>query len=402
VSALRAASIAELEDEALILPRRDTPSAPSRSLVEHLCAQAGFAPCVVYELDDPSLIQHRRDLADLRESSRCCESRAGHAKSWHHHGAETTTEAVPSPVSSRALRGLTLQTVATRCASVRRASLLAVVIAETNLASVAAAVDSGDGRRLCLGRRSPAANLRPPRRRPRLGGNGAPVQNVKSEQRADAAARRLRLPLEVLERISAVDPTVRVVDTHPLAANDPNGLDLFYRMLVATIIGFITVFQVLAQARGLLVRHHAVFVLGRRRRLARVHARRRRAPAGIRRSDPEQCRILALHLLAVASFTSLMAVLIGRWAILPTWLLFVILGNTSSGGAVAPPLLPPPFAFISQWLPSGATVTALRDAVYFGAHQHARPILVLAAWTTALFVAWLLIARRREAGPAPP
>jgi hypothetical protein len=43
----------------------------------------------------------------------------------------------------------------------------------------------------------------------------------------------------VLERIDA-DPTVRVVDTRPLATNDPNGLDLFYRMLVATIIGFIT------------------------------------------------------------------------------------------------------------------------------------------------------------------
>ncbi len=48
---------------------------------------------------------------------------------------------------------------------------------------------------------------------------------------------------------------------------------------------------------------------------------------------------------------STMIVLIGRWAIIPTWLLFVILGNTSSGGAVAPPLLPPPYAFIGRFLP---------------------------------------------------
>jgi hypothetical protein len=53
----------------------------------------------------------------------------------------------------------------------------------------------------------------------------------------------------VLEQISAVDPAVRVVDTHPLVANDPNGVDLFYRMLVATIIGFLTVFQVQAHVR---------------------------------------------------------------------------------------------------------------------------------------------------------
>ena len=34
----------------------------------------------------------------------------------------------------------------------------------------------------------------------------------------------------VLEKISAVDPSVRVVDTHPLASTDPSGLDIFYLM----------------------------------------------------------------------------------------------------------------------------------------------------------------------------
>jgi hypothetical protein len=207
----------------------------------------------------------------------------------------------------------------------------------------------------------------------------------------------------VLERISAVDPTVRLVDTHPLAANDPNGLDLFYRMAVATIIGFITVFQVLAQAGRLALRHHATFVLGLA--VAASFALTLVGGAllhGFAASQPEEWGILALHLLAVASFTSLMAVLIGRRAILPTWLFFVILGNTSSGGAVSPPLLPPPFAFISQWLPSGATVTALRDAVYFDHDQHVHPIAVLAIWAAALFVAWLAVARRREASARAP
>ncbi len=44
--------LADLEGEPLILPRRDTPAGRFRSLVEHLCAQAGFAPRVAYELDD--------------------------------------------------------------------------------------------------------------------------------------------------------------------------------------------------------------------------------------------------------------------------------------------------------------------------------------------------------------
>ena len=44
--------LAELEDEPLILPRRDTPAGRFRSVIEHLCAEAGFTPRVAYELDD--------------------------------------------------------------------------------------------------------------------------------------------------------------------------------------------------------------------------------------------------------------------------------------------------------------------------------------------------------------
>ena len=73
-----------------------------------------------------------------------------------------------------------------------------------------------------------------------------------------------------------------------------------------------------------------------------------------------------------------------------------MLGNSASGGAVAPPLLPRPFAFVSQWLPSGATVTALRNAVYFRSYQHIHPIAVLATWAVGLFAAMVLIVRRRR------
>ena len=47
-----AVSIADLEQEPLILPRLDTPAGRFRSVVEHLCAQAGFAPRLAYELND--------------------------------------------------------------------------------------------------------------------------------------------------------------------------------------------------------------------------------------------------------------------------------------------------------------------------------------------------------------
>jgi hypothetical protein len=65
----------------------------------------------------------------------------------------------------------------------------------------------------------------------------------------------------VLERISALDPTVRVVDTHPLGTHDPNGLETFYLTLITTIVGFFTIFQVRANAAGLSLRRWTVFVV---------------------------------------------------------------------------------------------------------------------------------------------
>jgi hypothetical protein len=207
----------------------------------------------------------------------------------------------------------------------------------------------------------------------------------------------------VLERISTVDPSVRVVDTHPLETHDPNGVEIFYLMLVATIVGLVTVFQIRANAAGFSLRRWSGFIVGLAvaASLAFILVG---GPLLDRLDLPllETWGILALQLLAVASFASLMLVLIGRWAILPTWLFFVVLGNSSSGGAVAPPLLPAPFAFVSQWLPSGATVTALREAVYFPGYQHLQPIAVLGAWTAVLFGAMLVASHRLGRSPGGP
>jgi hypothetical protein len=207
----------------------------------------------------------------------------------------------------------------------------------------------------------------------------------------------------VLERISAVDPAVQVVDTHPLGTSDPNGLEVFYLMLIATIIGFFTVFQVRQNAGGLSLRRWTAFVVA----LAVTASLAFTLVVGtvlhlLALPVLESWGILALQIIAAASFTSLMAVLIGRWAVVPTWLFFVILGNSASGGAVAPPLLPRPLAFVSQWLPSGSTVTALREAVYFPGDQHTQAIVVLATWAAVLFTAMLVVSHRLARSPGEP
>jgi DNA-binding transcriptional LysR family regulator len=45
-------AVSDLEGEPLLAPRRDTPAGRFRSVVEHLCADAGFAPRIAYEVDD--------------------------------------------------------------------------------------------------------------------------------------------------------------------------------------------------------------------------------------------------------------------------------------------------------------------------------------------------------------
>jgi hypothetical protein len=207
----------------------------------------------------------------------------------------------------------------------------------------------------------------------------------------------------VLEGTTAADPQLRVVDTHPLPPSDPAGLDIFYLVIAATIIGFLTVFQVRTNASGLSLRNWTLFVLcfAVAASLVLVLVA---GPLLHRLALPvlESWGILALQLVTVATFTSTMAVLIGRWAILPTFLLFMVVGNASSGGAVAPPLLPRAYGTVSQWLPSGAAVTSLRDAIYFHAYQHVQPAAVLAVWAVTSLTAMLVLSHRRRASPGIP
>jgi hypothetical protein len=202
----------------------------------------------------------------------------------------------------------------------------------------------------------------------------------------------------VLERVAFTNTRIRVIDTHPLAPADPNGVDIFYLVLVSTVVGFVTVFQIRANAGELPPPHRwrlvVLFALAAGLVLTLVDG-----PIFHRLELPvlESWGILALQVVTASSFASTMIDLVGRWAIVPTWLFFVVLGNASSGGAVSSPLLPQPFALVSEWLPSGAAVTSLRNAVYFHPYQHAQPIAVLAAWAAGSFAAMLVVSRWRQA-----
>jgi hypothetical protein len=209
----------------------------------------------------------------------------------------------------------------------------------------------------------------------------------------------------VLERAGQAVPAgaggpLRIVDLHPLPPTDPQGLASFYATLAATILGFATMFQLRANAGTLSLRAWLVCIVV----LALVGGLVLALITdpllnALRGPFPELWAVLAAEIAAAALFCSAMLTLIGRWAIIPTWGLFIAIGNAASGGAVAPPLLPPFYRFVGRFLPNGATVETVRNAVYFTDYQHLEPILVEAAWLTGALILLLTAAGRRHRTP---
>ncbi len=174
---------------------------------------------------------------------------------------------------------------------------------------------------------------------------------------------------------------VEVKDVKPLQQGDPRGLALFYISLAAVIIGFVGAIQLSVHARGLnpaeRIAFHIAYSLAGAFAIAAVVDW---LLGALDLPFVQSWLILALTMFTSGMVFTMFNTLMGRWAMLPTWGLMVLLGNPSSGGAVSWPLLPSVLGHIGQWLPPGASVNAQHTAVYFQGHQHVFPYAVLAAW----------------------
>ncbi|MFJ9718374.1 ABC transporter permease [Streptomyces sp. NPDC101213] len=197
---------------------------------------------------------------------------------------------------------------------------------------------------------------------------------------------------------------VAVRDVNPLQEGDPRGLAIFYVSLAAVIVGFVGAIQLSVHARALTpaerVACTALYaLLGGFAVAATVDW----LLGALDLPFVESWLILALTMFASGMVFTMFNTIVGRWAMLPTWGLMVLLGNPSSGGAVSWPLLPSPLGLIGRWLPPGASVNAQHTAVYFAGHQHAFPFLVLAGWAVvSCGVFWTWRHRHpggRETGP---
>jgi hypothetical protein len=211
-----------------------------------------------------------------------------------------------------------------------------------------------------------------------------------------------QLLAETAPRVGAsIGVRVTVRDINPLQKGDPRGLAIFYISLAAVILGFVGAIQLSVHARALNPVERIVFtaayaLLGGFAIAAVVDW----LLGAVHLPFLESWLILALTMFASGMVFTMFNTLFGRWAMLPTWGLMVLLGNPSSGGAVSWPLLPSPLGVLGRWLPPGASVNAQHTAVYFAGHQHAFPFLVLAGWALVSCTVFLVWRHRHPGGRA--
>ncbi|WP_308014500.1 ABC transporter permease [Nocardia coffeae] len=190
---------------------------------------------------------------------------------------------------------------------------------------------------------------------------------------------------------------VTTTDLVPLQHGDPRGLGLFYITLAAVIVGFVGAIQLHVNAAALRHVERILFtaaysLLGGFGIAVTVDW----ILDAIRLPFVESWLILALTMFTSGMVCSMFTALLGRWAMVPTWVVMVLVGNPSSGGAVSWPMLPKLLGLIGRWLPPGASVSAQHTAVYFRSYQHISPFLVLAGWALAATVVYWIFRDRQQ------
>lgn len=183
------------------------------------------------------------------------------------------------------------------------------------------------------------------------------------------------------ETIAAAGRGREVVDLQPLPASDRRGLSPLFAV-IGTLIPSL-VFGVLLSVfgRGLPARVHWTAVV--------LFA----AAAGLVAAFDVDVLVGALngHFLGIAAVTGLLALAVaaaahglghlgGPAGIVTAILLLLLLGVSSAGGAVTYQFEPGFFGAVSQLLPPGAALTAVRNAQYFDWASTLVPVLVLSAW----------------------
>ena len=226
------------------------------------------------------------------------------------------------------------------------------------------------------------------------------VASAASSSMAEVLSRALR-------ELEPAGRELRVVDAKPLPADDPRGLSPFY-LVVGWLLGGYVGATVLGLARGGVPGSRGLAL----RRLGALAAYSVASGllgvivvqqlVGVLEGDTLALAAAgALIVFAIGAATAALQSLLGIAGTALAILLFVALGNPSSGGPLATELLmPAPWSAIGPLLPPGAGTTLVRNIAYFGGADLAGSLLVLNAYALVGSLSVVALARRRPATDA--
>lgn len=234
---------------------------------------------------------------------------------------------------------------------------------------------------------------------------GDPAANKAQDRRsqlyvASAANRTMATVLPVVfDRLAAEQgqPSVRVHELAPLPPEDSNGLAGFYAVVSWMVGGYFgaTLLGMVGRARSR-SRSFAAYRLGGMAALGLVSgllsAVLLQHGIGVfgDASFLSLTLIGALVVFAVGAATIAFQSLLGIAGTGIAVLLFVVLGNPSSGGPFSPELLPGLWNWIGAALPPGAGTSLVRNTVYFDGTATGGPVLVLLIWAVVGVVVTLV------------
>ncbi|MFJ8389955.1 hypothetical protein ACIQ9Q_36615 [Streptomyces sp. NPDC094438] len=194
---------------------------------------------------------------------------------------------------------------------------------------------------------------------------------------------------------------LKVTDVVPPVSGDPTGSGVFFLLIAVSIGSYASVAALGAAGAGLSMRMRAGLVTGVSLAVSLIGA----AFAGplFHLVDHGLWGVWAMSWLYSAGILFLgvgLHTFLKRWTTLAVMVLFVMLNFTSSGGLFRPELQNGFFGSLHAFWNGAGLLEGIRGLVYFGGHDLARNIWVLAAWLV-LGLAVMAVAAAVEHGRTP-
>lgn len=196
--------------------------------------------------------------------------------------------------------------------------------------------------------------------------------------------------------------TISVTELVPLSAYDSRGMAGFYVAFGVSLASFSLAQNLLNAARRLRLRHRIAVTTGF---TVLVGTAAGLLAGPVFGALPAPILPLALTLALLSAAAAFATLALGAWfgsiGIPLSTLLFVTVGNSTSGGVIGQNLLPALAEAVSAVLPQGAAVRALRDLSYFHGAHVITPLLTLAGWAVAGALLVHVRERMRAGADAP-